>query len=116
MINEILSYYKNHESILAIKNKFPNFSFKILEPTEDEIFNILKNLDIKKATGVDTIPPKLIQISAEVLKKPFTNILKYYISNFIYPDKMKTARVTPIYKNPKKGSRLDKTCFDQCQF
>ena len=24
---------------------------------------------------------------------------------------MKTARVTPAYKNPKKGSRLDKTCF-----
>ena len=111
MINEILSYYADHESILAIKNKFPNLSFKIREPTEDEIFNILKNLDIKKATGVDTIPPKLIRLSAEVLKTPFTNILKYYISNFIYPDKMKTARVTPVYKNPKKGSRLDKTCF-----
>ena len=24
---------------------------------------------------------------------------------------MKTARVTPVYKNPKKESRLDKTCF-----
>ena len=110
-IDEILSYYEDHESIMAIKNKFTNLSFTIPEPTEQEIYDILKTLDIKKATGVDTIPPKLIRLSADLLKTPFTKSLKFYISKYIFPDKMKPARVTPIYKNPKEGSRLDKTCY-----
>ena len=60
---------------------------------------------------MDTIPPKLVRMSANLLKKPFTNILKFYIANYDYPDLMQIARITPIYKNPKDGSRLDKTCY-----
>ena len=111
IIDDILSYYKDHESILSIKTKYPNIFFKIPEPTEEEIFTILKTIDIKKATGLDTIPPKLVRMSANLLKTPFTNILKFYTANYDFPDLMKIARITPIYKNPKDGSRLDKTCY-----
>ena len=110
-IDDILSYYEDHESILSIKSKYPNISFTLPDPTEEEIYGILKTIDIKKATGVDTIPPKLVRMSADLLKTPFTNILKFYIAKFNYPDKMKMARVTPVYKSPKNGSRLDKTCY-----
>ena len=111
IIGDILSYYKDHESILSIQNKYPNLSFRIPEPTEEEIFGILKTLDVKKATGLDNIPPRLISMSASLLKTPLTNILKFYIRNFSFPHLMQIARITPIYKNPKEGSRLDKTCY-----
>ena len=111
IIDDILSYYEDHASILSIKSKHPNISFTIPEPTEEEIYSILKTIDINKATGLDTIPPKLIRMSADLLKIPFTNILKFYTAIYNYPDKMKIARVAPVYKNPKNGSRLDKTCY-----
>ena len=89
IIDDILSYYEDHESILSIKSKHPNISFTIPEPTEEEIYGILKSIDIKKATGLDTIPPKLIRMSADLLKTPFTNILKFYTSKFNYQIKWK---------------------------
>ena len=35
--------------------------------TTSEIYKLLKNIDDKKVTGTDKIPPKLVKISAEVL-------------------------------------------------
>ena len=111
IIDDILSYYEDHESILSIKGKYPNISFKIPQAKEDEIYDILKSIDIKKATGLDTIPPKLIKLSADFLKSPLTEIINFYIDKNTFPDKMKIARIIPLYKNPKDGSRLDKTCY-----
>ena len=44
------------------------FSFEPTNPVE--VQKCLINIDTKKATGFDKIPPKLVKLSAEVLSPP----------------------------------------------
>ena len=77
------------------------FSF---EPTNTvEVQKRLKNIDTKKATGFDKIPPKLLKLPAEVLSTPLSiaiNSLKYGV----FPDDAKIASVIPLDKGkPNKN-------------
>ena len=70
-VRDIVNSYKNHPSIIKIKqvvnrsnaSDSERFSFKTVN--ESEIKDLLKNLGIKKASGIDTIPPKLVKLSAD---------------------------------------------------
>ena len=70
-VRDIVNSYKSHPSILKIKqvvngsnvSDSERFSFKTI--SESEIKDLLKNLDIKKASGIDTIPSKLVKLSAD---------------------------------------------------
>ena len=66
--------------------------------TISEIYKLLKNIDDKKATGMDKIPPKLVKISAEVLSQPLADAITNSISKGIFPDNAKIASVSPIDK------------------
>ena len=78
---------------------------------EGNIKRILSSLDPKKASGSDKIPPKIVIRSAEILCKPLTKIINATIAEHKFPDNAKLTRVTPIYKNPKDGSRLTSTNY-----
>ena len=41
--------------------------FQINSVTTSEVYELVKNIDHKKATGTDKFPPKLVKISAKVL-------------------------------------------------
>ena len=72
VIDRIIKSYQNHPSVLKIKNKFGSDlnSFDFQQITS-EVKKLLKEIDIKKAVGVDTIPPKLIKIGADIIEEPF---------------------------------------------
>lgn len=67
--------------------------------TDEEIEEIICNLNIKKSSGHDNIPIKILKI----VKKEIIPILKYLIilsfKTSIFPDKMKISKVSPIYKD-----------------
>ena len=67
-INEIVQHYKNHPSILIIRENFDNSQtveeFRFNSLTISEIYKPLKNISDKKATGTDKVSPKLVRISA----------------------------------------------------
>ena len=74
-VRDIVNSYKNHPSIIKIKqvvngsnvSDSERFSFKTID--ESEIKDLLKNLDIKKASGIDTIPPKLVKLFDSITHK-----------------------------------------------
>ena len=111
IIDDILSYYENHASVLAIKEKCMNLSFELPHASEETINEIIISLNTKKSTGIDDIPPKLVKISADIIKKPLSQIINSAIKEGSFPNLMKLGKLTPIYKHPKHGSRLDKTCY-----
>ena len=61
-------------SVLKIKNKFGSDlnSFDFQQIKNSEAKKLLKEVDIKKAVGVDTIPPKLIKIGADIITETLT--------------------------------------------
>ena len=72
---------------------------------------ILLSSNPRKGRGSDKISPKIVIRSAELLCKPLTNIINATIIQQKFPENAKLTRVTPIYKNPKDGSRLESTNY-----
>ena len=108
IIDEILSYYTDHSSVIAIKAKHAGISFDIPLATEKDIGEIIDKLK-KKATGLDNMPAKLVKLSKDVIKLPLTKAINFSIESNKFPQLMKYGKITPIYKSPPDGSRLHKT-------
>ena len=86
--------------MLQINNKFGSDlnSFDFQQITTSEVKKLVKEIDIKKAVGVDTIPPKLIQIGADIIAEPLTHAINCYLRLGIFPDNAKIASVVPVDK------------------
>ena len=57
VVATITDKFKNHPSIISIKNEFrPTAELNIKAATVDQINKIIRSLDAKKATGPDKIP------------------------------------------------------------
>ena len=59
---------------------------------------LIQNLDSNKSSGTDIIPIRTIKEFAEQLAPPLAIIYNKIIETGIFPDKWKTANVTPIHK------------------
>ena len=68
----------------------------------------MKKLNPRKSTGSDLLPPRLIKLSANLICNPITNIINKSIETNIFPDSLKEAEVSPLFK---KNDNMDKTNF-----
>ena len=86
--------------MLKIKNKFGSDldSFDSQQIKAPQVKKLLKEIDVKKAAGVDTIPPKLIKIGADIIAEPLTQAINYCLRQGIFPDNPKVASVVPLDK------------------
>ena len=100
LLNDAYRMYQNHPSILAIKRsaimKSLPFAFKEVSP--QYICNKIKKLNPKKSAGPDTIPPKLIKMVSNELCIEFCDMINICIKSCIFPEDMKYADITPLYK------------------
>lgn len=75
-----------------------NKSSIFLEPTDKtEISNIVKLLNDSSA-GYDDITAKIIKTSNQYLLEPLTHVFNLSLSQGVFPDELKIAKVVPIYK------------------
>ncbi len=92
--------FKDHDSIKQIKehvNDNKEFSFTMI--TVDQVHKELKNINIKKSTGYDGIPPKLIQLGAKEISPILTHVLNQSISVMnTFPSNMKLSEISPLLK------------------
>ncbi len=99
MNEDILQHMSQHdhykeigdeESYRASKNFVqskidPNEKFSIPLITEDKVTNLLAILEENKATGLDGVSTKLLQLSAPVLSKTITRLLNLSIATGTFP-------------------------------
>ncbi|CAL8083510.1 unnamed protein product [Orchesella dallaii] len=76
-----------------------------LKVTTDEVFNSIKLLDSQKPSGTDNIPAKVLISCAEEVAPYLANIINQILKDGEFPDVLKIALVTPLYK--RKGERHD---------
>ena len=95
---------------MQIKHNICSSSFHVKEKfrfhfvNEIEIKKLIQGLNPKKATGIDTIPPKLIKVAVEFLTPLLTKSINSSIEHNIFPDLAKTALVVPLDKGkPNKN-------------
>ena len=79
-----------------------NSSFSFTPITVEAVTEHLTKLNVKKATGLDSIDNRLLKTGAQVLAPSLTNLLNKSLTSGEFPEKWKTAEVMPIHK---KGDR-----------
>ena len=108
-VKNSIEYHKSHSSTNAIKDsckKVENFTFLTITPNVTE--SILKNLDTKKATGVENIPAKALKLASDILAYPLTTLFNSCVKTSSFPSGAKLAQVSPIFKKtrPRKTKEL----------
>ena len=103
-IEDIISKFKYHPSILIINDKVTiNERFEFNQVTEEEVLEQLTSLDGKKATTYQNIPCKSLKENAKVCTPFLTNIFNNdVVSNSKFANKLKNGDIIPIFKRDKK--------------
>ena len=102
-ITEIIRYFKEHSSIKTINNfltKNSTLSFKPI--TKESLRYIIVKLNHKKVHGHDMLNAKSLKISVDIILQPLLNIINKCIIQGTFPNFLKKAIVSPVYK--KKDS------------
>lgn len=74
-----------------------------LTPTSPaEVKQIVLSLKDKKSVGKDQIPVMLIKNVVEEIAGPLSYLINLSISTGVFPDRLKTAQIRPIYKKGKR--------------
>ena len=107
-VKNIIKQYENHSSIINIKNNIdsPSTRFDVPAAKIEDINKIIKNINPKKATGPDKIPPKIVRLSANI-DSHLMNIINNDLSNNSFSNEAKVAIVRPVYKK-KSRDKIEK--------
>ena len=79
-------------------------NFKLDSITEGYLFNVLKNVEVTKAAGLDQISGKFLKDGVRILAKPISELCNLSMALGSFPDACKIAKVKPLFK---KGSKTD---------
>ena len=68
------------------------------------------NIDPKKATTGNSIPPKTLKLSAEIYSDVLQNLFNDMLPTCNFPDNMKLADIKPVFKKkyPLMGTSATK--------
>ena len=96
----ILDTFKNHKSVQRIKlaNLHTYSTLNFSKVTESEVRKEILNLPTKKVTKNSDIPAKILMKSVDIYIKEITFIINDCIENGIFPDDLKVADVSLIFK------------------
>ena len=86
-----------------IKDRIPN-SFYLTPTTVEETPQEISKLDTNKAGGDDNLKPSLVKENKDILADKITFLIDLSFRNGDVPDKLKLAKVIPIFK---KNNRHD---------
>jgi hypothetical protein len=90
--------YKNY-----LTGQYANNMF-ITPVTEEELLKLINNLSLNKAPGIDGISSNILKQTASLIAQPLAHIYNMSFTQAIVPDKLKIAKVIPIYKKKEKTS------------
>lgn len=91
---------KSNTNRPKIKQHSSNFFLKPTDPVE--VYRIIKNLPPKFSSGLDEIPSIVLKEVGEIISFPLANIINECLTQGIFPDQLKIAKVVPVYKKGEK--------------
>ena len=101
--DEATSAHENRPSVIKIRDTYGDeahsFNFEIVD--HSCIAKKLKMINIRKATGYDNIPAKLLRLAHNELTYPITNLVNNSMAMSTLPGQLKCAELSPLYKIKK---------------
>ena len=58
----------------------------------------MNKINVKKATGADGIPAKIVKASKSVIAPQLSTLKNITVDTGVFPDRLKKAQVTPLFK------------------
>jgi len=102
--DSLIEHYSGHASIQQIGCKFDNSnSFDFHGVKQSDVLSKLCKIQTNKSCGFDNLPARLIKCGAEILCRSFTPIVNTIIDTQTFPDSLKCAEISPIFK---KGDNM----------
>ena len=100
--------FRNRPSILKFKliRNFSGFSFRPVN--YEQVLTELKILGMSKTTQLEGIPTKIVKKNLDVFATFLVKDISTCIGKGEFPDKLKTADITPAFK---KGDKHDKSNY-----
>ena len=68
-----------------------------------DVNDVLRNLDVKKACGPGHINPRFLKEGAHILSQPLSVLFNRSLSQGYFPSRWKNGYLTPIHKNDDKS-------------
>ena len=97
-----IEIHANHPSVIKIKDVYKKhgdrFSFSFNYVKQDEVRKKLSQINVKKSTGYDHIPGKILCLAHNALANPFTSLMNACIENSKFPSELKYAELSPLFK------------------
>ena len=97
----------NQSILKCMGPRNPN-SMKFDESSIPEVVKIVHNFEVKNSTGNDNIPVILLKWCIHLIAPILTSIFNKCGNMGIYPESLKTGKVTPLFKS---GDRTDADNF-----
>ena len=86
-----------------VQSKVPsNVEFKIPLTNVGFVRKFLSNLNVSKASGLDSIGPKILKISANIIAPSLVYIINKSVISGSFPSMWKAAKVKPLFKTGDK--------------
>ena len=89
----------SEETFDSYLNEDVHPNFKLNQIDEKRVSMVIKRLKNKFSYGLDGISNFLIKNCSEVLSKPLTLIINQTLTSGIFPEKLKSSKVIPIFKS-----------------
>ena len=110
----LIAKYDDHPSIIAIQSAvLEHGTFEFEQVDINQIYQILVNMNDKRATGYDGIPCKLLKLGAIPLAGILCKLINIFISECKFPDVLKLAEISALFK---KIDRLCKKKLQTCKY
>ena len=77
------------------------FTFRTI--TTVNIIQTIRKISLNKAPGLDKIPIKLIKLAGDTIYDSLLHIFNLVLDTGVFPDDLKLAKITPIYKEGDKA-------------
>ena len=90
--------YDGNKNYSFYLNKQINSTFTFKNIDDIIVKKTINNLPTKNSCGYDDISSKLLKVIAPVIIKPLTLLINLVLNTGLFPDKLKIAKVIPIYK------------------
>jgi hypothetical protein len=100
-------YRHSQNNVSNSNSSYPsndNILIQSLNISIDDVFLAISNLDIKKGSGPDLLPPVFLYKCINNLCGPLAHIFNRSLSTGIFPDFWKTSYLIPIHKKGDKSS------------
>ena len=75
-----------------------------VEVTQERVERLLREVDIRKATGPDDVSPQVLRHCSSELAGPLSEVFKACVRENTWPSVWKKARVVPIHKKKSRSN------------